>query len=67
MASVDAVLAKELLDLVSANSEWLASEIPGSWRQWAGLSAREAGNWINGEAIGRGEQLEFDNWPPNAH
>jgi hypothetical protein len=27
--SVDAVLAKELLDLVSANSAWLASEIPG--------------------------------------
>jgi len=27
--SVDAVLAKELLDLVSANSEWLAGEIPG--------------------------------------
>ncbi len=27
--SVDAVLTKELLDLVSANSEWLASEIPG--------------------------------------
>jgi hypothetical protein len=27
--SVDAVLAEELLDLVSANSEWLAAEIPG--------------------------------------
>lgn len=27
--SVDAVLARELLDLVSANSEWLAAEIPG--------------------------------------
>ena len=27
--SVDAVLAKELLDLVSANSEWLAGEISG--------------------------------------
>ena len=27
--SVDAVLARELLDLVSAHSEWLATEIPG--------------------------------------
>ena len=27
--SVDAVLARELLDLVSAHSEWLANEIPG--------------------------------------
>src|SRR6184192_1603181 len=27
--SVDTVLAKELLDLVSANSEWLATQIPG--------------------------------------
>lgn len=27
--SVDAVLAHELLDLVSAHSEWLAEEIPG--------------------------------------
>ena len=27
--SVDAVLAAELLDLVSAHSEWLAAEVPG--------------------------------------
>ena len=27
--SVDAVLARELLDVVSAHSEWLAKEIPG--------------------------------------
>jgi hypothetical protein len=27
--SVDAVLARELLDLVSAHSDWLAEEIPG--------------------------------------
>jgi hypothetical protein len=27
--SVDAVLARELLDFVSAQSEWLRTEIPG--------------------------------------
>jgi hypothetical protein len=33
---VDTVLARELLDFVSANSRWLKREVPGLWRRWRG-------------------------------